>query len=241
MTRARDYGARGRFGLLTPQANPTVEPEFRRLMPAGTELYVARLTSRSEDPRERLVEYLERLPETLAQYDELRLDAVAFACTGASYLLGARREAEILAAAEATIGAPLESAAGAILRALDALGARRVVILSPYPDWLRDAAIAYWRDAGLEVIDTATVPIGRADTRGIYELQSADAAGVLAGLDAHDADAVLVSGTGMPSLGLLRSQRAQHPPVVSSNLCLAWRLHQHVPGGGPTLPQEILA
>ena len=236
-----DYGARGRFGLLTPQANPTVEPEFRRLAPAGTELYVARLTSRSDDPRTRLIEYLERLPETLVQYDTLRVDAVAFACTGSSYLLGARRETEILAAAQAAIGAPIETAAEAILKALKTMGARRILIVSPYPDWLRDAGIAFWREAGLEVVGAATVPIGRADTRGIYELQTADAAGVFDSLDTRGADAVLVSGTGMPSLELLRARRSQDPPVISSNLCLAWRLHQHVPGAGPTLPQELLA
>lgn len=241
MSASRDYGARGRFGLLTPQANPTVEPEFRRLAPAGTELYVARLTSRSDDPRTRLIEYLERLPETLAQYDTLRLDAVAVACTGSSYLLGVRREAEILAAAEAAIGAPIETAAGAILKALEAMGARRILIVSPYPDWLRDAGVAFWREAAIEVVGTATVPIGRSDTRGIYELQSADAAGVFDSLDTQGADAVLVSGTGMPSLELLRARGSQHPPAISSNLCLAWRLHQHVPGGGPALPQDLLA
>ena len=241
MSTQRDYGERGRFGLLTPQANPTVEPEFRRLAPAGTELYVARLTSRGDDPRTRLIDYLERLPETLVQYDTLRLDAVAFACTGSSYLLGARREAEILASAQATSGAPIETAAGAILKALEAIGARRILIVSPYPDWLRDAGIAFWREAGLEVAGTATVPIGRADTRGIYELQTANAASVFDGLDTRGADAVLVSGTGMPSLGLLRARRSQDPPVISSNLCLAWRLHQHVPGCGPALPQELLA
>lgn len=241
MSTHRDYGARGRFGLLTPQANPSVEPEFRRLAPADTELYVARLTSRSDDPRTRLIEYLERLPETLAQYDTLRLDAVAFACTGSSYLLGARREAEIVAAAQAAIGAPIETAASAILKALDALRARRILIVSPYPDWLRDAGIAFWRAAGLDVVGTATVQIGRADTRGIYELQGADADAVLENIDTRGADAVLVSGTGMPTLQLLCARRLQHPPLISSNLCLAWQLHQHVPGGGPARPQELLA
>jgi len=242
MSKARDYGARGRFGLLAPQANPTVEPEFRRLAPADTELYVARLTSRSDDPRTRLTEYLERLPETLAQYDTLRLDAVAFACTGSSYLLGAAREAEILQAAQAVIGAAVETASGAILRALARLDARRIFIVAPYPDWLRDAGITYWQQAGLEVVGTATVPIGRADTRGIYELQSADAAATLAGLDTSGADAVLLSGTGMPSLAPLRARRWQQPPTISSNLCLAWRLHQHVTtSASPSIPQDLLA
>jgi len=242
MSRVRDYGECGRFGLLTPQANPTVEPEFRRLAPSDTELYVARLTSRSDDPRTRLVEYLERLPDTMLQYDTLRLDAAAFACTGSSYLLGAAREREIVAATVAAIDAPVETAAGAILLALERMGARRIFIVSPYPAWLRDAGVAYWRAAGLEVVGTATVPTGRTDTRGIYELQGADAGALLADLDTGGADAVLLSGTGMPSLELLRARVSGRPPTVSSNLCLAWRLHQHVRGtASPALPQDLIA
>jgi len=238
---ARDYGARGRFGLLTPQANPTVEPEFRRLVPNDVELYTARLTSRSDGPRDRLIEYLERLPETLAQYDTLRLDAVAFACTGSSYLLGTEREREVLESAGRTIGAPVATAAGAILTTLERIRARRIFIVSPYPDWLRDAGVAYWQAAGLQIAGTASVDIGRADTRGIYELQSADAAAVLDGLDTRGADAVLLSGTGMPSLALLKAGHAQHPTLLSSNLCLAWRLLQHLPKGErPALPQDLL-
>ncbi len=237
MNAGPDYGPRGRFGLLTPQANPTVEPEFRRLMPEGTELYVARSTSRSADPRTRLIEYLEGLPETLEQFDTLRLRAVAFACTGSSYLLGATREAELVRSAESACGAPVETAALAIRHALEHVGARRIFVVSPYPAWLRDAGVAYWQAAGLDVTGTADVPTqpveGRPDTRGIYELQSANAAATLAGLDTGDAEAVLLSGTGMPSLALLRARATAGPSLLSSNLCLAWRLHRHVDGWRP--------
>jgi maleate isomerase len=238
-----DYGARGRFGLLVPQSNPTVEPEFRRLLPPHAECYVARLTSRAPDARARLVEYVERLEETLAQFDTLRLAAIAFACTGSSYLVGADRERELLDAAATACGAPVESAAGAIAAALRHLGARRVCVVSPYPAWLRDAGVAYWRAAGFEVTCAVDVPTGRADTRGIYELRSADARAVLASLDPRGADVVLLSGTGMPTLPLLRTAHAHLPPLLASNACLAWRLRARcaadprasdVPGASPT-------
>lgn len=242
MSAPPDYGARGRFGLLTPQANPTVEPEFRRLLPADTEFYVARLTSRGDGPYARLVEYLERLPKTLQQYDSLHLDAVGFACTGSSYLLGADREAELVGAAQETIGAPVETAATATQWAFAYVGARRIFVVSPYPEWLRDKAVAYWQAAGLEVVGTATVPTGRTDTRGIYELQSANAAATLAGLDTLGADAVLIASTGMPTLAVLSAAREQHPPLLSSNLCLAWRLSHYAQGARfPSSPHDLIS
>ena len=245
-----EYGAQGRFGLLTPQANPTVEPEFRRLMPADTELYAGRLTSSGADTRSRLIDYLEHLPELVAQYDTLRLAATAFACTGSSYLLGAARESDRVAAASSVLGGPLETAAQAIRAALMHLNARRIFVITPYPAWLRDAGVAYWRAAGLDVIGTADVPTGdvptgrgpdgMAGSHGIYDLSSADAGRVLERIDSRGADAILLSGTGMPTLPLLRRLAGHQPPVISSNLCLAWRLHHYVSGARPGSPLSLL-
>ncbi|MFQ5635625.1 MAG: hypothetical protein ACE5G3_09905 [Gammaproteobacteria bacterium] len=62
MTTERDYGSGGRLALATPQGNPTVEPEMRRLFPMDVEYYTLRLTSRADDPRQRMIDYLAGLP-----------------------------------------------------------------------------------------------------------------------------------------------------------------------------------
>lgn len=230
MTGGYDYGRAGLVGIGTPQANPTVEAEMRILLPPAVAMAVARLTSLSQDPLVRLRRYLEGLEEALAQYDKLRPDAFGFACTGSSYLVGAEREMEIVARAEDRFGYPVVTATAAIAWQLRRLGARRIALASPYPAALAAAAEAYWSAAGFELAEVRRIDTGSGDTRSIYTLGSEDARPAAEALRRTGVDAVLLSGTGMPSLALI-AEAADGPPVISSNLCLALRLCNLVGAG----------
>ncbi len=82
------YARAGLLGVLTPQANTTVEPEFSILLPPATAMLTARLTSARPVLNDRLVDYVAGLDETCAQFANAPLGAIAFACTGSSYLGG---------------------------------------------------------------------------------------------------------------------------------------------------------
>ena len=235
----REYGPGGWVGAGVPQANPTVEAEMRRLMPAGAELLTSRLVSRAPTSVERLIEYYDRLDNTLDSYDVLRPDVFGFACTGSSYLVGAEREAEIVAGAEARLGCPFVTAAQAILEALEALDAKRVALLAPYPAEIVEAGLAYWRAAGLSVVQVIAIELGSQDTRRIYGLRSADALAALDGGVSDDAEALLMSGTGMPTLAALAPAAIQiGRPVLSSNYCLAWALRRALGEDAPLWSAE---
>ncbi|MGQ0385145.1 MAG: maleate cis-trans isomerase family protein [Gammaproteobacteria bacterium] len=221
--RQRPYGTSGRVGIGTPQANPTVEAEFAILLPRTCTMHVTRMTSAAADPMRRLVEYLERLGDCLAAFDALRPDVFGFACTGSSYLLGREAEDRIITQSAARLGYPVETAARAILWGLGRVAARRIALVVPYPEPVVEAALRYWAAAGIEVALVERVAIGGADTRGIYALGHDAAVRALARVPLAGLDAVLVSGTGMPSLAALRGAAAG-TPVISSNSCLAARL-----------------
>jgi maleate cis-trans isomerase len=72
----------------------------------------------------------------------------------------------------------------------------------------------------------------RSDTRRIYDLGSAQALAQIHALAGAAVDCILVTGTGMPSLGAI-AKAPSAPPVLSSNLCLAWAAHQRLGDATP--------
>ena len=219
-----EYAPCGLVGMLTPQANTTVEPEFNLLWPPGVAMINARLMSDKATIAARLVDYFDNYAASLAQFANAPVNVVTAACTGASYLAGRAREAEVVAEITEQKGVPFVTAALAVVDALNALTARRIGLVSPYPDDLNRASVAYWQSNGFEVAEIANAFNAESGFHPIYSLDGAAAGRALRTLEGKPLDAIVMLGTGMPTLHpIAGALRWSGVPVMSCNLCLAWR------------------
>jgi maleate cis-trans isomerase len=219
-----EYARRGLVGMLTPQANTTVEPEFNLLWPAGVAMINARLMSDKSSMSARLVDYFDNYAAALRQFANAPVGVVAAACTGASYLAGREREATLVRQIETRHGFPFVTAALAVVDALTALKAQRIGLVSPYPDDLNRASIGYWQSHGFEVAEVANAFNTESAFHPIYSLGGSVASQALRTLEGKPLDAIVMLGTGMPTLRPIADAIGWNgAPVMSCNLCLAWR------------------
>jgi maleate isomerase len=237
------YAPRGLVGMLTPQANTTVEPELNLLWPPGVAMINARLISDKTTMSDRLVDYFVNYAASLRQFANAPLAVAAAACTGASYLAGKEREAALTAEIAGRHGFPFITAATAVVDALTILEARRLALVSPYPEDLRRASVAYWQSHGFDVVAVADVVNSDDSFHPIYSLTASSAAQALGALEHRPLDAIVMLGTGMPTLASIAQVIGWNgPPVMSCNLCLAWRvveaLDRREPRGA-TLPSWL--
>ncbi|MFT8244874.1 hypothetical protein [Roseomonas sp. BN140053] len=229
-----EYAPRGLVGVLTPQANTTVEPEFGILWPAGVAMVNARLTSPKSSMVDRLLDYLGSLDVAVAQFANAPIGAVAFACTGASYFAGPAEEDALVARIEDARGVPVITAARAVRDAFAVLGARDVGLVSPYPPDLTEASARYWTARGFRVARVAGAELQGGAFHPIYAMAGATAEKALTALDPAGLDAVVLLGTGMPTLRpILAHPQVGRAPVLSCMLALAWRTTLALEGRTP--------
>lgn len=234
-----DYGKAGLIGMLTPQANTTVEPEFWALMPPDWSMVNARLTSGKDTIEARLVDYADAYASVSEQFANAPISALGAGCTGASYLIGRERERALVSEIADRRGVPCYTAASAMVEALNALGAEKIGLVSPYPAALNAQCERYWRSFGFDIV-SQTGPALEADKfHPIYAMRGAATLAAARSLKHSGCDAIVMLGTGMATLETIVTLRGWDGPVpISCNVALIWSLIQA--GRGDALSSETL-
>ena len=213
-----------RVGVIMPPPNPTVEPEFYAALPKNLVMHASRFPIQQGDLAERNEGYRASYPKSVMGYQPMHLDAILISCTGSSYLLGKNGDREISQKMAKLTGVPTITSSYAIQEALEALQVESLTLISPYPAWLTQQSADYWGGSGLHLDEI--IQFGGGSHNAAYELDDDYVTEQLLKLSPRkQGSAILMTGTGMPTIGAISRLRKKFSvPVLSSNLCGLWWL-----------------
>jgi maleate isomerase len=218
-----DYGARARVGLMVPSGNAICEAELHAMLPPGVVALITRLELRGSSEAE-LAHMLNRLEEAAGLLADARPALLGFHCTAVS-TFAPERAAEIPARITKASGLPAVTTADAILAALGALGAKRILLTTPYIPAVHEREIAFLAAHGCAVMGGDLMGINtNAEMAQIPpEAIAAQARG--AARAAPGADACFISCTAIRSAGVIEALEAElGMPVITSNQVMAWHV-----------------
>src|SRR5436305_13290074 len=221
------------FGVLIPSTNTTVEIECR-LLPASYQAHVGRLMTSTpgqtfSPSRDEDIDYQSRLLGTA------KVELVILAQTSAS-LFADDYDEEVTKRMSAGAGVPAITSAQAIGRAVGALRARRIAIVSPYSDAVNERAARYFDGKhGLETV--ALEGFGATDSYAIGQLGPENARDAFARIDRPEIEAFVVPGGNFPTMASIEGWELEFgKPVITTNQAALWAMRQRL-GSTDRMPE----
>lgn len=203
-----------RVGLIVPSSNTTMETElpelFRRQSEATGQRYTfhsARASLKNVN-REELLAMVGKAGDCARAVSDADVDVIAYACLVAVMAQGPGAHSgseEVIASAAEENGHPAEvtSSAGALVRTLQGLGARRIAMVAPYMLPLTQLVREYIEGAGIEVLDAISLEVD--DNLAVGALDPQKLPEIARDLKREGADAIILSAcVQMPSLAAVQ-------------------------------------
>jgi maleate cis-trans isomerase len=207
------------FGVLIPSTNTTVEIECR-LLPMGYQAHIGRLKSSGgsfSPSRDEDVDYQSQLLGTA------KVELVILAQTSAS-LFADDYDEVVTKRMSGGAGVPAITSAQAVGRAVRALGARRIAIVSPYSEQVNARAAHYFETRhGLDAV--ALEGFGATDAYAIGKLGPQNARDAFARIARPEIEVFVVPGGNFPTMPSIAAwEREFGKPVVTTNQASTWAM-----------------
>ena len=217
------YGYRAKIGLIVPSTNTVNEPEFNMMAPQGVSIHGARIMLLGKATEESYIKMGEETSRAAAELATAEVDVIAWGCTSGSVVVPADQlEAQIVEAS----GIPAVTTINAVLAALDAVGAKRVALGTPYVDFVNQAEVKFLEDAGYGVTSMYGLELGETqeERRGIGRVPPESLFRLVRYIDRPEADTIFLSCTNLATVEMIAELEEEvGKPVITSNLATFWR------------------
>src|SRR6266851_10252883 len=122
---------RARIGMIIPSVNSMTEPQFNHFAPPGLGVHVARARVAGEWKRP-LAAMADEIATSAKLLADVAPDLIVFHCTDTSMTQGPQGEGKILDIVKDATGIDAMATSRLVLDALQTLGMKKVVLLTPY-------------------------------------------------------------------------------------------------------------
>jgi maleate isomerase len=241
-----------RIGQIVPSSNVTMETEVPAIFRARETVAPERFTFHSSRMRmkhvnkEELVAMDADSGRCAAELSDAHVDVLGYACLVAIMSMGmgyhlSSEERLTRITEENGAPAPVVTSAGALVNALDVLGAKSIAVLCPYMKPLTETVVDYIRHEGVEVTDYVALEI--ADNLEVAAHDPRKLVSLARALDHEGADAIVLSAcVQMPSLASIDIvENELGKPVLSASIATAHQMMRALglpavaPGAGALL------
>lgn len=234
------YGWRARLGIILPSIELTTEYEYPKMVPEGVTIHYTRMAFENVT-EENYVGMLNDVPRSAILLSHARVRATAFACTSGSLFGGLGYDRKIIETMQKHMTCPCTTTSTAVVDALKAVGAKKICVGTPYPDWVNRLEKEFLEQSGFEVLNIRGI---LQELKKIFDIDPEKPNQELTFLTnalppqrvyefAVDrvykagCDAVFLSCMALPTLGIVDVLEEDFgKPVVSSNQATLWKLLQ---------------
>jgi maleate isomerase len=146
-------------------------------------------------------------------------EVIAYACTSGSFVHGASGERALLSVMR-DAGAPAAvTSSGALVQALEVLGARRIAIATPYVESVTERLHAFLGEYGIEVVTS----VGLGLLGQIWKVNYRQVVDIVRSADRPEAEAMFISCTNLPTYDIIAPlEHELGKPVLTANQVTIW-------------------
>jgi len=232
------YGWRGRIGLIVPSSNTTCEMEFHRMAPEGVSVHTARVfnpeVTREEEKEKAMMAMSAELLRAAREVASVQPKVIIYACTTASFIEGPGYDRELGEKIKKETGVPGYSTTTAVVEALNALGLKKIILVTPYAQSIgaKETSFLHQEIPGMKVLaekhlgHVANLPKGRLTPQSAYETARE--------MDRPEAEGIFISCTNWRTIEIIEAlERDCGKPVISSTQASFWMALKAMKVTGP--------
>ena len=211
---------RAKLGFILMSTDLAAEVDFHDMAPEGVAIHVTRLKTDDYTTNETLSRHIEAMADAASRIQpDMKPDVISYSCTSGSIVNGEQQVMDEIKKG-APYAQPMTLVTG-VVDALHELGAKKLVVGTPYLDEVNTAEAEYLVAKGFEVLDIQGLNLETGSEMGsvtpAYWKQFA------LEIDRPDADAIFLSCGGIRAIEVAEEiEELTGKPVITSNQGQMW-------------------